>query len=228
LRADAGHRRAAPLRTHVGEPLVEALQAVQGNLVSRRLRAARRSFRAAPGLQAQRLAEREDGAGGSRGVLPAHGLEFARGALQGRTHLLAQRPQLLMLRRVVQEVGVRQADRAELDRVEFYGHAAAHERQLGGAAADVHVQKRRPRRGTPLRGGDADEARLLQPREDFDAQARGALHLVGELAGVLGLAHRGGGDGDDVLGPASFRALPEAADGFGGARNRLRAEVPLL
>jgi hypothetical protein len=101
------------------------------------------------------------------------------------------------------------------------------ERQLGRAAADVHVKKRGALRRTPLRGGDPDETRLFEPGEDFDPEARRALHLVGELGGVLGLAHGGGGDGDEVLGAACLGALSEAADGLGGAGDGPRAQAPL-
>ena len=134
--------------------------------------------------------EGDDGADGPRASERAARVREPRqGALEGLRGEGAHEVEPLRGHLAHRVEGLGETHRADGDAEEARGVVAHRDRELGGAAADVHHEVAGPGR---LAAQDAqrDEARLLLAGDDLELEAGGGVHAGHHVGPVLRLAHR--------------------------------------
>src|SRR5439155_10688115 len=92
-----------------------------------------------------------------------------------------------------------ETDHAEFEAATEIDRGAGSARHLDAAAADVEDDGDVARHTDAVDRREMDEAGFLRPRDDARQDAGLLRHGLQELAAVVRLAGRAGGDGDDVV-----------------------------
>ena len=131
--------------------------------------------------------------------------------------LLGQAQPLIGRDRIAERIEIEQAQDAELERGGVVRLARVADDELDRAAADVDDERLLAAEVDGGARAEIDEARLLLAADDGELDAGLVAHHAHEVAAVLRLAHRRGGDGDDGVDAGALGLRAVAADALGGA-----------
>ena len=148
------------------------------------------------------------------------------GFAQRFADVLPQGADLAVLRGVVREKPIRQAERTEGERPRVVRSAVAEADDLQGAAADVHAEAVVDVEA--VRGADEAEARLAIAVHDLHGDTEPLPDQLREDAAVLRLTHREGPDGADLLGALSASECDEVAHRVQGGLEGLVCEATVM
>ena len=138
--------------------------------------------------------------------------ELARDSLDFRARMRLGGHECVGAQHAAREEALRNADAAELERLEALRGQAAADDEFGRAATDVDDQARRLRRRQHVADAKIDEARLLMTRDDVDRKAERGLRLRKECRGILRDPECVGGHGAHGGRMQAGQAFPETRE----------------
>ncbi len=142
--------------------------------------------------------------------IEAHGAQPGNGPFQRGANALGQHQPLARRGRVGHRRLLADPDDPQLQRRRRVALLRVGEDHLDRAAAQIEQGHAPLAQIQAAAGAQVDQARLLVAANDADLDADLVAHGAHELAAVLGLAHRAGGDGDQGVG---LVAVGDAAQG---------------